>query len=129
MKIKTQKVIEVQDWDNLVKKTYNRPYSFQQQDGCQSREQVHINVPEDYTEDEYMNDSIPDDKVNGEEMGVKFATWLARDPKQELTIDKDSWSIKMFWERNFYPDLNTVINDLHSKGFLEAGEYVININW
>jgi len=129
MNIKTQKVIEVQDWDELVQETYGRPYNFQQQHGCQSRGLVHISVPEEYTEDEDMHDSIPDDKVNGEEMGVKFATWLARDPKQELTEDSSSWAIGMFWERNFYPDLNTVINDLHAKGLLEEGKYVINIDW
>lgn len=37
LKTKTQKVIEVSDWDNLVQETYGRPYNFQQQYGCQSR--------------------------------------------------------------------------------------------
>lgn len=35
--MKTKTVIEVQEWDALVEKTYGRPYKFQQQDGCQSR--------------------------------------------------------------------------------------------
>lgn len=35
----------------------------------------------------------------------------------------------MWWVRNFYPDVNMVANDLYEKGLLEAGEYLINIDW
>jgi hypothetical protein len=35
----------------------------------------------------------------------------------------------MFWERNFYPDTYTVANDLYDKGLIEAGDYIINIDW
>ena len=35
----------------------------------------------------------------------------------------------MFWERNFYPHVEMVMNDLHAKGLVEAGEYVIDIDW
>jgi hypothetical protein len=38
MKTKTVQMISVQDWDKLVKETYGRPYSFQQQDDCKSPE-------------------------------------------------------------------------------------------
>lgn len=34
IKTKSVKIIEVNDFDNLVSKTYGRTYSFQQQDGC-----------------------------------------------------------------------------------------------
>ena len=33
IKFKIKRVIEVSDWDKVVKDTYGRPYSFQQQDG------------------------------------------------------------------------------------------------
>lgn len=42
MNIKTIKQIDVSDWDALVTKTYGRPYSFQQQDGCKERQSVGI---------------------------------------------------------------------------------------
>ena len=38
MIIKSVKMIEVSDLDDIVVKTYGRPYNFQQQDGCKGRE-------------------------------------------------------------------------------------------
>jgi len=125
------KMIDVGDWDDLVKETYGRPYSFQQQNGCQSRGIRHLTIPsESYDED--MEDSIPE-KVNGDEMGVKFEVWLARNPKQPIQGKTETslseFYIELFWERSFYPDLQTVANDLHEKGLIEAGNYIINIDW
>lgn len=132
MKFKTVQMIDVSDWDDLVSKTYGRVYSFQQQDGCQERGTFEITVPDGEPKDwDFENDSIPE-KVNGREMGVSFAAWLARDPKQKLDTE-DEWDrehgLDMFWERNFYPNIQMVANDLHAKGILAAGEYVIDINW
>lgn len=128
IKIKTKQIITVQDWDDLVEKTYGRPYSFQQQDGCKQRQTVYIKVP-DYPED-YENDSVPDE-VNGEEMGVSFAAWQARDPKEwnGAPEDKRDWTIGLFWQRNFYPHVQMVANDLHSRGLIPAGEFGIEIDW
>lgn len=119
LKYRLQRVVSVQDWDKLVEKVYGRPYSFQQQNGCQSRGIVELEVPNGEDNDEEMNDQIPM-KINGEIMGVKLATWLAADPKEYENI---------FWERNFYPDLYTLADDLFKKGHIEAGEYTINIDW
>jgi hypothetical protein len=131
--IKTSKkqFIEVQDWDKLVTKTYKRPYCFQQQEGCQDRGNFYLTVPSKDERDVEMYGSIPEE-VNGEKMGVKFAVWLARDPKQPLNGSekcKEKWEIELFWHRNFYPDIDTVANDLYKKGLIEKGEYVINIDW
>lgn len=149
IKTKNHKVIELGDWDDLVIETYGRMYSFQQQDGCQGRGNVKLTIP-DTDNDSEMHDKIPE-IINGEIMGVKFATWLERDPKAPLNPsdkelkscnyywgkteqDKTSWkqdesNIRMFYDRNFYPDLQTVANDLHKKGLIEAGEYIIEIDW
>lgn len=126
IKFETKKVIEVSDFDDLVEKTYGRPYSFQQQEGCKPRGTVHITVPEDGGWD-FENDTIPE-KVNGDEMGVSFKAWLERDPNQIAPFDSD-WENRLFWHRNFYPDFSMVINDLHEKGLFPAGDYVINIDW
>ena len=125
---RTVKVIDVNDWDALVMETYGRPYNFQQQDDCKERQHVSITIPDDPYD--YENDTVPE-VVNGDEMGVSFKAWLARDPKQKLNADDwDSPSaITMWWERNFYPDVQMVANDLHAKGLIEAGDYEINIDW
>jgi hypothetical protein len=132
MKIKTIQSISVQDWDKLVRETYGRIYSFQQQDGCKDRGVEYIMVPEpaEYCED-FENDTVPEE-VNSDAMGVSFKAWLTRDPKQKLN-SRDEWErehgLDLFWKRNFYPHVSMVANDLHAKGLLPAGEYQIVIDW
>jgi hypothetical protein len=128
MKIRTEKVIDVADWDDLVSQTYGRPYNFQQQDECQDRGMFRLTVPADA--EDFANDTVPE-SVNHQDMGVSFAAWLARDPKQKLSNpdDQRDYCLRLWWERNFYPDIQMVANDLHSKGLLEAGTYSIDIDW
>lgn len=129
IKSRQEKVIDVSDWDALVIDTYKRPYNFQQQDGCKERQRVYISTPDEAYD--FHNDSVPE-VVNGEEMGVSFQAWLDRDPKQKLNTD-DEWDrehgLSLFWECSFYPDVQMIANDLHAKGLIEAGEYVIDIDW
>ena len=143
LKVKTKKIISVQDWDDLVTDTYGRPYCFQQQNGCKGRQTVNIVVPcEPY---DYENDTLPE-VVNHPDMGVSFKAWLERDPKQLIPDDdthrSESWkptpeeiermqqhSTSLWWDRNFYPHVSMIINDLHAKGLLEEGEYGIEIDW
>ena len=127
MKIKNTKTISLRDWNECVKKTYGRPYNYQQQDGCQSRGVFHLTVPEEETYD-FENDTVPEE-VNGSEMGVSFKAWLKRDPKQKIKDQEDDFELELFWQRNFYPAIEMVANDLHKKGLLEAGEYSIEIDW
>lgn len=128
IKIRTKNIIDVEDWDDLVVKTYGRPYVFQQQDDCKPRQTVDITIPA--AAYDYKNDSVPDE-VNGEKMGVSFAAWIARDPKEWNgdSNDNSESSIEMFWERNFYPDVQMVANDLHARGLIPTGEYGIEIDW
>lgn len=129
MLITQSNVISVSDFDELVIKTYQRPYSFQQQDGCKDRGTCYITVPE-YLEEEYTNDTVPEE-VNHEDMGVSFKAWLARDPDQLLSNldDQEPWSLELWWQRNFYPDVQMVVNDLYEKGLIPAGDYMILIDW
>lgn len=126
IKIQTKQIISVQDWDDLVEKTYGKPYSFQQQQGCMERQNIGITIPEDATD--FENDEVPE-VINGEEMGVSFAAWLARDPKEWNGVEEDSRFLHLFWFRNFYPDVQMVANDLHARGLIPAGEYTIVIDW
>ncbi len=120
-------MIEVSEWDDLVVKTYGRPYSFQQQDGCKDRGTESFAVPDPHPYD-YENESVPD-KINGDEMGVSFSAWLKRDPKEWNGKEGDERFLDLFWERNFYPNIDMIANDLHAKGLIPAGEYIINIDW
>lgn len=133
LNIKPAKHISMQDWNETVEATYGRIYNLQQQDGCMARGLVEITVPnpDAALEYDYENDSVPEE-VNGDEMGVSFAAWLARDPNQPLDSE-DEWDrnhgLSLFWKRNFYPSLDMVANDLYEKGLIPAGEYTIVIDW
>jgi hypothetical protein len=129
LKYDTEKIIDSGDLDDLVIETYGKPYCFQQQNYCQSRGMVRINVPEEGDFD-FKNDSIPEE-VNGGKIGVSFKAWLERDPNAPLKGDKctDKWHIDLFWKRNFYPNIQTIMNDLYAKGLIESGKYLINIDF
>lgn len=126
LKIQSKSVISVQDWDDLVTQTYGKPYSFQQQNDCQDRGMFDITIPS--RGDDYPNDSVPE-VINGEKMGVSFQAWLARDPNEWNGNEEDKNFLSLFWDRNFYPDIQTLANDLHSKGLIPVGDYVIEIDW
>ena len=118
IKYKTVKVIDCDDWDNLVQNTYGKPYILQQQN-YGMRGLVEITVPPDDLDD-FPNDTLEESEYA---MGVSFKAWLEKD-YDDCSEDEDS----DFWERNFYPNLDTVVNDLYEKGLLEAGEYYINLD-
>jgi hypothetical protein len=126
---KTKHVVEVRDWDTFVTEVYKRPYSFQQQEGCKQRGTWEFSIPfdDDWDYEEETYDEIPI-KVNGERMGVKFGVWLSKDPEEKFFPD-NSFSERLFWGRNFYPDKNTLVKDLEKKELLPEGDYIINIDW
>lgn len=126
IKIQNVQVIRVHDWDDLVEKTYKKPYNFQQQDGCKERGNFYITIPEEV--EDFENDTVPE-KINGDEMGVSFKAWLARDPKVWHGKPQDKNFLDLFWLRNFYPNVQMIANDLHAKGLVPAGDYIIEIDW
>lgn len=131
LKIQITQMIQVSDWDYFVMEVYGRPYSLQQQGGCRNRSTVYITaspeVPEEYNS--YTDRDIPEE-LNSSEMGVTFKRWLARDPKKPLSKEEPlNWQLQMWWERNFYPDVDVVANDLCKRGLLPPGKYTIEINW
>jgi hypothetical protein len=91
----------VGEFDELVTETYGKPYNFQQQNDSQDRGTYYITVPD--RADDFENDTIPE-KINGAEMGVSFAAWLARDPKEWNGNQEDKNYVYRFWECNFYPN-------------------------
>ena len=132
MHIRTINMIHCADWDEEVKATYKRPYCFQQQDGCQSRGVRFLTVPALTISILVGKDEFPDtvpEEVNHPQMGVNFCSWRTRDPTEPLSGDESNFALKLWWERNFYPPLQDVANDLYDRGILPAGEYGINIDW
>lgn len=132
LNIRTMQMIHVNDWNNLVTNVYGKPYSLQQQMDCLDRRlYVKIEVPDKYADrdERCMNDDIPE-YLGGHYMGVKFKTWLERDPKKPLAGCEDFGGTdgELFWHRNFYPNLGTLVNDLHAKGHIPAGTYHIEID-
>lgn len=126
----TVNFVDIDNFDGLVEYVYGRPYSFQQQDGCKERgiHRFEVPVQEPY---DFEDDEIPE-IVNGDVMGVSFRSWLARDPKSPLRHNgtlRDDYGVHLFWERNFYPNLDMIVQDLYEKGLIQAGKYVINIDW
>jgi hypothetical protein len=121
-----QNVIAVDDWDHLVMNTYGKMYDLQQQDGCKQRSTVELRVP--CAAEDFKNNALPE-KINGAERGVRFEAWLTRDPKTWYGRQTDDPHIDLFWQRHFYPRLEVVANDLHNKGLLPAGNYLIVIDW
>lgn len=124
-KLKTRKVNLISDseWDELVKSVYGKPYSFQQQDGCKERGTFEFSVPGstwNYKNNELMSQESSDDY---DEMGVSFQAWIDAIPQE------GNWENTVWWERNFYPDVSMIIDDLYKKGHLEEGDYCISIDW
>lgn len=126
LKGSSAKLVSMGEWDDLVEQTYGRPYCFQQQGGCKDRGVERVTVPGRACD--FANDTIPE-QINGPKMGVSFKAWLARDPNEWNGKLSDLNYVYMFWQRNFYPDVQMVANDLHAKGLIEAGEYAIEIDW
>ena len=129
LKYKTKKIIDSNDLDDLIRETYGKPYCFQQQDGCKNRGIEYITVPV-INPDYYTNTSLKFE-INGNDMGVSFDTWLKTTVKEvnELHPEEYSGQNDLWWERNFYPYIDMIINDLYEKGLVEEGDYVIEIDW
>lgn len=112
--------------DKLVEEVYGLPYRFQQQEGCKDRGIEYFTIPDEA--EDYENTSVPEE-VNGPIYGVSFEAWKARDPKKLLPGRVNDYSLDTFYARNFYPEPQTILNDLYAKGKLPAGDYGINIDW
>lgn len=129
LKFTSVRSVDLGVWDELVEETYGRPYNFQQQDDCKGRGVHRFTAPTPSPYD-YGNDTVPEE-VNHPDMGVSFKAWLERDPKQSIPLEENAINeyTHMWWERNFYPSVDMVVNDLYAKGLIEKGDYEIEIDW
>ncbi len=121
-------IVDCGDWDALVMKTYGKPYCFQQQDGCQDRGLTYTIDPTNPDPEDYTHSWLPEE-INGPDMGVSFKAWLARDPKEWNGEPEEKRFVNMFWERNFYPHVESLASDLYKKGLIPADKFQIEIDW
>lgn len=140
---KTMTVISCSDWDKFIVQTYNRPYCFQQQNGCRDRGKFQFSVPvEDYNlpdDFSHLSQSLATDTViiPAIRSSVPLEVWLERDPSLKIKprsgeLETDaflSFITTLFWHREFYPSIYLLANDLYEKGLLPAGDYLIDIDW
>lgn len=136
LKFNRTKTIDVSDWDRFVCEHYGKDhYSFQQQNDCIDRGNYSVTVSST-TKDPYENKTIDDMviKCNHENMGVSFVVW--RDTpkdyftKNNLTIDKDGYNFDgLWWDRNFYPDVEMIARDLFFKGIIDSEDFEIVVDW
>lgn len=124
-------LLSVREWDKLVESTYGKPYNFQQQDGVKERGIYQIQVPCWYAEEFDVENNELRSK---HDMQVSFKGWLKRSVDEPLgEMWQRPWtnegSLILWWERQFYPAVEMIANDLHQKGLLPTGDYVINIDW
>ena len=126
LEYRIKKIITSYDLDDLIRETYGKPYCFQQQNGCKNRGTAYITVPV-LNPFNYSNDLL-DFQINGEKMGVSFKTWLNTTVEEVNELHQENY-IHLWWERNFYPNLDMIVNDLYEKGLIEAGDYLIEIDW
>ena len=117
--IETRKVISANEFSLFVSKHYGRPYSLEDQGSLDDVGIIHIEVPDLYAFD-YENETVDD-----YDAGVNFKSWLNADPNSSINGKFEKSDIKLFWFRKFYPELATLLNDLHSRGLIESGDYDI----
>lgn len=132
LKITSIKEIKCNDWDKFITETYGKVYQLQQQDGCKERGTVELTIPFDCTLEEKEIGEQGEgfqDTLNGFECPVLFSSWLERNPEQVLVNQEENYELTLFWQRDFYPQLQMVANDLHAKGLIDAGNYSIKIDW
>lgn len=122
--VRTERVIEADDWNALVEDVYGRPYCLQWQGGCWRSGPFRFSVPgeaEDFTRDSISN------SIKGDKSGVSFKAWKSRHPKASVGGRFDDWYVRLFWHMRFFPEFQTLANDLYRLGKIDSGSYTIDM--
>lgn len=122
LKYRTEKVVDSFDLDRLVQDTYGKGFCYQQQDGCKSKGSEVWDIPTKFSG---VHLDVKPEDVKNTTYGTTFKTWLESDLYEHFPNKE----VGLKYERNFYPPLGDVLNDLHSKGLIEEGRYRIVIDW
>lgn len=146
LKVVTKQIIDESDFSKLVSDTYGRPYRLQQQEPLMNQDSyMPIQVPNDWHAADKDHARLrkwieenPPQYVDGQEPTYpSFKEWLDRDANAyvggrdmyEGWGDPGGFWYTLWWERAFFPPLGEVIDDLHKRGLLDEGEYLIHAWW
>ncbi len=130
----TVRMIWETEFSNLVSAVYGRPYQLQQQDAMMGQDQIErVRVPDEEWDADWCLES--------------FHAWRDADATPPEG-DRERWKWELDWERlnndedcmryspgPFFavdiptPPAGTIMNDLHARGLIEGGDYVIHAWW
>ena len=130
LKTITDTVVDSFEWDRFVKQVYDRPYTFQQQDGCRQRGVSYFTAtPGQYEFVEHM-EPVPTGPIEGIRscFGVSLEEWVGRSPEAAFDPDRPNRT-GTYWERNYYPPIDELASDLCEKGLIAPGRYVLLVDW
>ena len=113
MNIKEVKLIWEHELNELITATYGRPYNYGRWQEMGQDTMTQVTVPEEA--DEPWEGGPP-----------SLEEWLAGEPPATLT---DAWRIEQWWQTEYCPELQVVVNDLHARGLMPAGDYVMHVWW
>lgn len=128
--VKNVMLIDSLVFDKIVESVYGKHYYFQQQNGCRYKGIDLYTVPVmGFKEEDQELNKLEDLNrvVNSNTMGIYFSDWLNTDYSTDNW--NDNYHKLLWWERNFYPCPEMIINDLFDKGVLPKCELVIHIDW
>lgn len=117
IRVQDVKLIHESELSKRVAEMFERPYQLQQQGDMLGQDSVVIaDVP---AEPEFDLD-LP-----------SFLEWSTRDVNLEPPGESwhYPWQRELWWHREFYPDLQEVLNELHRLGELPEGKYAIHVWW
>ena len=96
-------------FSSFVSQVYGRPYQLGRQSG---------GLPKDTT----VEFTVPAQEFGWS--GPSVAEWLAAPPPDDSDCQET-----LRWEREFHPELEAIVNDLHARELLPAGEYLLEVWW
>jgi hypothetical protein len=120
MRIKSVKLIDETEFSQLVREAYGRPYRLQQQDHCMGQNEIELIT-------------IPDEGIDIDDP-QRFEEWRDAEAPESRGVDQFGdmrwdWEVELHWEREFYPPLQELVNDMYERSLLPQGDYAIRAYW
>ena len=134
--IKSWQVIDEQEFSEMVSELYGRPYSLQQAEELGQDSIRQVDSEDEVSEEEQQAFEAWRDRELNNVPNSRYEFYKElheRDPAtypllpatlSEGEIGWDTW-----WEREFSPPLQPLINDLCERGKLPRGRYRMHVQW
>jgi hypothetical protein len=106
-------LIHESEFSKLVREIYGRPYQFQQQGDMMGQNTI-------------RRFSVPAEPMGDHWQAVPLQEWLDATPPAD---EPGNFKERLRWLREFYPEMEDIVNDLHARGLIEKGDYALHIWW